>query len=263
MRLRRGTSARSRFRTGCCRPGCCHLGSPIRWRARGRGMPRVGWAAPFGSTGRQEKRDLLRPRQSFVGSLKTAASFIRPITCATGVQAMDVQPWTSKRSPSGRAGVQPGRRPEGSAYSRIDRDQMSLSGSTAETLHARLHRARAVEQRARLPSCRSMEAVYHGTRSVGLRDPEFAGLRAQVFEFAGVASRSVCADSADKSVLTRWSHSRPCAENPDWAHRGEFQRRDNRYSRDALRLPENDSPGGYLAADATRCRSGARRSGAR
>jgi hypothetical protein len=41
---------------------------------------------------------------------------------------------------------------KGSAYSRIDRDHMSLSGTIAKALHARLHRPRAVEQRARLPS---------------------------------------------------------------------------------------------------------------
>ena len=43
---------------------------------------------------------------------------------------------------------------KGSAYSRIDRDHMSLSGTIAKALHARLHRPRAVEQRARLPSCK-------------------------------------------------------------------------------------------------------------
>ena len=115
-------------------------------------------------------------RRLFVGSLATAASFIRPFLCATGVQAMDVQPWSSTRSPPDRAGVEPGRRSGGSAYSRICRAHMILAGSIAKALHAPcLHPAP-------LNSCATallQDGCGHhrrGGRGVGLRCFESAGL---------------------------------------------------------------------------------------
>ena len=86
-------------------PGCCRLGSPKQWRARGRGMPRVDWQSPKRSTGREESSRIPRPRQMLSGRGGTTGCFNRPgPILAAGVQVADVQPQSpdySRTSPLG------------------------------------------------------------------------------------------------------------------------------------------------------------------
>ena len=79
-------------RTGCCRPGCCSSGSPIRWRARGRGMPRVRLASLFAALPvEEEKRGSRVPGRCLSSGLErrrfSTACRSSPPACGSGCSA--------------------------------------------------------------------------------------------------------------------------------------------------------------------------------